>query len=660
MVSTSKILTVSYGTFSCTLEGFDDSFDTMKAIAEYFRDLAADDRYFGAEPPQPDAEMLARIAAKETARRVEGRAEDGKIHLRASALVAPAALVAASVATPEAAPKAEAIQQAAQAPEIAPQLAADIAASQVDLDDNTDDLDLSAYMADALPAPTPVAAPAPERAYTPVPHSDQNSFASKLERIRAVVAREDEAEEEQSEAAYSEDEHAEDYAEDFDEETVAETITQDEELADDEGDDDGDELDDILDRLIEKTADKPAPTRLARDISAEVKANITPEPAAQPLRARVVKVKRSDFEAAIANGLIEEDDAEQSIQDTMTAAASSLSAEAEAELQRELAAVEAELTPRAAQVFEDDFDDEDFDDEDFDDQGETNSIFAEDDEDEDDYAYDDQDEFGDEFGDDEEEEDAIEAARAKALRPSRPQLPASGSEQDMTRLMAKAISEMDEPETTNRRNAIAHLRQAVQATKAEHETVGARKPQDEAVPYRDDLAAVVRPRRPSAGEGNTRRPEQRIAPLKLVAEQRIDAAPPAAPVRPRRVSMTEAAEQVQPQNNAPEMRKDHAKTQSIDSSIGFAEYAEAVGADALPDLLEAAAAYMSFVEGFDEFSRPQLMNKLRKLEGLEFSREDGLRTFGNLLREGKIERLAGGRFTVSDSIGFRPNARAAG
>ncbi|MEO0693032.1 MAG: hypothetical protein AAFY90_09185, partial [Pseudomonadota bacterium] len=138
MVGPSKILTVSYGTFSCTLEGFDDPFSTMKSIAEYFRDLAADDRYFGAEPPTPDAEMLHRIAEQEVQRRVEARVQDDGIVLRQME----------DAAGP----------MPSEAPVVAPAVVAPAAVA--------DEVD--------VPAPAP---------------ADDGSIAAKLSRIRAVVAR---------------------------------------------------------------------------------------------------------------------------------------------------------------------------------------------------------------------------------------------------------------------------------------------------------------------------------------------------------------------------------------------------------------------------------------------------------------------------------------
>ncbi|SDO41825.1 hypothetical protein SAMN05216196_105241 [Lutimaribacter pacificus] len=723
MVNTSKILTVSYGTFSCTLEGFDDSFETMKAIAEYFRDLAADDRYFGAEPPTPDAEMLARIAEREVARRVEAREERGGIVLRA----ADAATAAPAIGTAAAAQEAEAEPEApAQEPEAA--------AAPAPVTDKTPEA-VEPELAEAEePEAAEVAEPEAEEpaAELTMPVSeepeiehvvpaaaatDENSIAAKLQRIRAVVSRN------AAEASdYSEDQHAdsfvepeiasldavltegadadapadmagdddsilsdilaetavEDAPEDLAEPAVAaedtadtledelqalagdaveetqehapeETLTLDDEtrIDDTAGDSDEDDVAGILDKLAglsdDEAEDAPetvatdedetaASTELdelddflstlareededaetAQDDAVEETA-IAEEPA--PLRARVVKMKRADFEAAIAGGQLEAADDEDDWDDDWDALDdSALSPEEEAELQAELAEVEAELEDEDSGIHA--FDDEAGD--------EIDSIFAE--------AEDDS-------------PDLQERRRA------REQLDEAASERDMSRLMAKTNSEMDEPESANRRSAIQHLRAAVAATRADKAAGISAREDTISEAFREDLASVVRPRRPrTEGNGTARPTEQaRPAPLKLVAEQRIDApATPQAPVRPRRVSMADIHEE----------RRDavHATT----DGESFADYAESMGAHDLPEILEAAASYLSFVEGRDQFSRPQLMTRARSAIGDDFSREDGLRSFGQLLRQGKIQKLKGGRFTVSDDIGFQPGERRAG
>ncbi|MGP3697450.1 hypothetical protein [Rhodobacter sp. NSM] len=70
-----KILTVSYGSFSCRLEGFDDPFTTMKTIADYFRHLSETEG-------EPDPAALQELAARDSEGKVEAEATPAGVVLR--------------------------------------------------------------------------------------------------------------------------------------------------------------------------------------------------------------------------------------------------------------------------------------------------------------------------------------------------------------------------------------------------------------------------------------------------------------------------------------------------------------------------------------------------------------------------------------------------
>jgi len=686
MVGSSKILTVSYGTFSCTLEGFDESFETMKAIAEYFRDLAADDRYFGAEPPTPDADMLARIAEREVARRVEAHQHEGRIVLRAQQTETAAGVPGVAA---DAAPATEARSEAApgDAPEPEPQPAPEPVAeaeteveageaetADADADHDTahhaeadedtaatdavagagtgaeapvaDDsvaseeprvqegIDDAAALAalepegiereDAQPIPdmpsgdgAPILSQPDDETSPQGPAAANDDLSARLDLIRSVVG---------ASEGYDEDEHAQDFAD----ATGAQPLAWDDAesapdepamseagpagtagpVAEDEAQDMSPTGPDEPDQAVpgDAQADSEFEDTLAALLAdaAPVGAQAAPD-APDPAvaesgdrrAARVVKVSRADLEAARAHDLMAT--GAEAGEDTVNIfgdEADALSPEDEAALQRELASLDDELDEES---------------------GPAGTAEAS------------------------EATDPVTDSSSPAPEAAPSEAPSAqsqgGKRTEVSRIFDETDNQLADPGSVRRRNTIQHLRAALAATRAEKAAGANLENKTDATPYRGDLDATVRPRRAIAASDAPRsaRPEEpRPAPLKLVAEQRVDT--PRPKVRPRRVSNA-PAELVESQDK------------------GFSAFAEELGATDLPDLLEAAAAYLSDVEGRSQFSRPMLMGKLREIDEEGFSREDGLRSFGQLLREGKLQKLSGGRFAVTEETEFRGAAQ---
>ncbi len=545
MNGSTKILTVSYGTFSCTLEEFDDPLGSMRDIAEYFRDLAADDRYFGAEPPTPDVEMLQNIAQKEVQRRVEARVSDTGIALVASdEAVAPVA--------PASAVKDDRV---------------------VETDDDTKGpltFDDEFLMSDE---PEDVLAVDPDA--TADVSGPAESVAEKLRRIRAVVSKSIEAEAEES-SNFSADPAqiaGEDRKRDRALTRTIEQITAD--LSDDE---------DAQNDLEDEGASEDAPIEDAIELEvdatdADAEEHSEPDDAAE-IESSGADGDRSDISEMAPQELYGSDEhvADELVEDYETDDESEFS---DQQLARTVSDVLGKIS--AAEEIEDD------------------------------------------------PEDVAVSPRptTRAIAPE--------PEIDVGRLLDETDTKLNEDDTVRRRRVISQMRAAVAATKADRlvSRQVSREDAEEAEkdPYREDLSEAVQDtERPAPA-----RKSASTTPLMLVSSQRIDA------------------------DNTPTEPSSVESTVQGDAPASFAEFAESVGAKELHELLEAAAAYTVFAEGQSSFTRPEIMKRVAHFDRtVPLSREDGLRSFGQLLREGKFKKLERGQFTVDETTKYHPEHRFAG
>ncbi len=172
------------------------------------------------------------------------------------------------------------------------------------------------------------------------------------------------------------------------------------------------------------------------------------------------------------------------------------------------------------------------------------------------------------------------------------------------RLFAATDSRLTEGDASRRHASISHMKAAVAARRADTAPPGT--PDDATGAYRADLASNMRPR-PDDAEGSS--------PLVLASGQRIEA---------EQADMTELPD--------------------------FESFALETGAASLPEILAAAAIFATGTLGQDRFSRPRLLHIAAEAFG-EIGREEGLRAFGALLREGRIVKVARGLYALADAGG---------
>lgn len=730
MTSESKILTVSYGTFSCTLEGFDNPFDTMKAIAEYFRDLAAQDRHFGAEPPPPDAAMLHRLAEREVSRLAASKLDDAA-RLK-TAEEGPAPRIQINPVLRRAAPPVEPEPQQAEAPEpsltdvIPDGVAAKLARIRRAVNPSVP-LAEAPFRADpevSAPVEAPVAAPVEaDVAEVAFAETTQNDTSDVAARLGALISSDP-----VPSAAVEAAEEAVTFAADETDPWTSDTL--DAETVEDEAARFAD-----IEAEVEPTSalaadedvladDAPLPVELDDDL-------VAAEPAAEsdalsladdlddaalaefPDHAVETDFTSEDVAllAQLDGTVFDEVSLAEALDETLPEDQPAALDMADAALQDPLPeAVTAETLTldAAADALPEDLADD--------------VAFAP----------------APEVSDDQPGKSGARTRRVNSrvvrIHPSQDVRDASATRvldqteeaSEVARLMQQADEVMADVENRRRHDALSRLKAAVVATEADRADIDYEAPKADANldPYRDDLAEAIQPTpapepQPEPEVKPTRRKSVSIRPateprpgtirpgmispppLVLVSEQRIDrvgpaampapaAAPPSAPsapgigpsdgqpmvaLRTGRLSGAIGAGAAVASSGLParnlvlekpsygtaaetEEDEDLAEDAKEINEAGLASFAEMVGARSMAEMLEAAAAYATCVENRSQFTRPQLMRRMMaSAGGKPVSREDGLRSFGTLLRTGRIEKVTRGHYSLAETSPYLAEAR---
>jgi len=643
MDENNRILDVTYGSFSCRLEGFDDSVETMKLVVSYFHDLAGHDRFMDMDPQAPDMETLARLTEDQTGQSVDIDMDDGQIRLRAQ--------------------EHDILEDVA--PEIDPVEAPEDVSPTEDVATEAPASDLQSNVADKLQRLRAVAAAGmvSPRSQEPEDFSEDLSEpeeaaapASPLsQRLSDLVKRNIETHAEQ--ALETEDDLAPEHEEITAEDIVAHAESPEIQEAAAEAEDDdfnvfGDDEeeasfeDDVAHEVMDETSAgaEEDSVEAAEETDAAATyddADVEDLELAEEASENILDVAVEETDVAAAD----QDDADEAY------------TEHAEEMSEDILDVDADISASSddviAEVDEILGADElrPLDEENTDNAAPTDSAEAaegdvpplvlenetsvsETDDDHDDYNDD------DEF-DLEEEMAKVEAelSARKGDDIARHGLPRH-VEDAMSRIMSQTDQHLNQPENRRHRDAFAQLKAAVAATEAARQ-LGDRgadqRDPDEA--YKDDLGAHAAKDKSDA---------RSTTPLKLVKSQEVK--PP--------VSRSSARAAVSTPLDTYSDRLRQIATlkdaEPVEDKGGFADFASAHGATDLVDRLEAAGAYICLVEGEADFSRPQVMKVVQSATAEEISREDGLRSFGRLLRQARLVKLENGRFQIADNTQYRP------